>query len=368
MCICAIAAGALIAALADNPPDARAEARDACDERSASAEGATRQVSRGGSPSGGMGGREAPHHNKSASPSAHATPEESGSQVQQVSFEPMVLIDGSHDALGERFRGGMPITGATPHRLILFTFDDGPDPVHTPRLLDSLDEAGVKAVFFLTANRIRGENEWERRLQELAREIVRRGHLIGNHTLDHAQLPMLSDAEVRRQLVEAEGIFEDVLGARPYLFRPPGGARSERVDAIVAERGYTTVVWNLGSGDFLVETPNQVFGTWRRVFERRMADEGDRGGIILLHDIQPHAVDAFPQIVEWLRRENCELLARGEELYDIVDDPALFFVPRADAPPSLDAAPAMPDPAILAARQERLRVETSRICPVLAQR
>jgi hypothetical protein len=99
-----------------------------------------------------------------------------------------------------------------------------------------------------------------------------------------------------------------------------------------------------------------------------MADHGDRGGIVLLHDIQPHAVDAFPKIVEWLRRENCALLARGEELYDIVDDPSLFFVPRADAPPSLDAAPAMPDPAILAARQERLRAETSLACTALAQR
>lgn len=286
--------------------------------------------------------------------------------VQRIAFEPLDLSR-EHDPFGRQLADGMPITGATPHRLILFTFDDGPDYIRTPKLLDSLDRAGVRAVFFLTANKLRGENRRERQHQAIARDIVRRGHLIGNHTLDHAQLPTLSDAEVRYQLVEAERVFERVLGERPWLLRPPGGARSERVDAIAAERGYTQMMWNLGTGDFLVRTPAEVLGTWRRVFERRTAEHGDRGGIILLHDTHEWSVEAFPLIVEELRRRNCDLLERDEELYDIVDDPRLFFAPRADAPPHLDASPAIPDPAILEARQERLREETRLRCTALAQ-
>lgn len=300
-------------------------------------------------------------------PARTAGPAE-GNAVQHITFEPLVLESRGGDPFGADFAEGMPITGATPHRLILFTFDDGPDPRYTPTLLDYLDEAGVRAIFFLTASRMRGHNHWERENQRIAREIVRRGHMIGNHTLEHAQLPVLPDAEVRRQIVEAERIFEEVLGERPWLFRPPGGARSERVDAIIAERGYTTMLWNLGTGDFLVRTPAEVLGTWRRVFERRAQDHGDRGGIVLLHDIHEWSVEAFPRIVDAIRRRNCELLEQGEELYDIVEDPRLFFVPRADAPPHLDAPPALPDPAILEARQERLREETRRRCTALASR
>ena len=297
---------------------------------------------------------------------AREEPEDDG--AQRLVFDPMVVVEGGADSFGHAFADGMPITGATPHRLVLFTFDDGPDHVQTPRLLDMLDEAGVRAVFFLTASRMRGDNRRERQHQAIARDIVQRGHMVGNHTLDHAMMPALTPAEMRRQLAEAERIFEDVLGDRPFLFRPPGGQRSERVDAIAAQRGYTTMLWNLGTGDVLVGRPVEVLGTFTRVFERRRSDHGDRGGIVLLHDIHEHSVDAFPRIVAFLRERNCELLDEGEELFDIVDDPRLFFVPRADAPPSMDAPPALPDPAILAARQQRLRKETHERCTALAQR
>lgn len=265
--------------------------------------------------------------------------------------------------LGAPFRGGRVIDGSTPHRLILFTFDDGPDHHHTPRLLDALDQEGVKAVFFLTARRIEGTTRRQRQQAEIAREIVRRGHLVGSHTLDHLQLPTLNNVEVRAQIRDAERIFERVLGGRPWLLRPPGGARSARVDGLIAERGYTTMMWNLGSGDVQVETPEAVLETWQRVFDRREREEGDGGGIVLLHDIHERSVEAFQLILDDLRARNCRLLSRGEELYDVVDDPAPFFVPRADGDPATaPAGPALPAPEWIAARQAQLRVETRRRC------
>ena len=269
-------------------------------------------------------------------------------------------------SLGLSMSNGRVISGATPHRLVLFTFDDGPNRHTTPRLLDLLDAAGVRAVFFLTANRIRGDNRRERIQQDIAREIVRRGHMVGSHTVDHAQLPALDNREVLHQLVEAEHIFERVLGGRPWLFRPPGGGRTDRVDALIAERGYTSVLWNLGTGDFQVSTPEEVAATWRRVLAFRERDSGERGGIILLHDIHEHSVDAFPLIVQELRRRNCRLLEGGEELYDIVDDPRLFFTPRADATPSAVAPPATPEDSVIAARQAALRQETRQRCEAVA--
>ena len=96
------------------------------------------------------------------------------------------------------------ITGATPHRLILFTFDDGPNRHTTPRLLDYLDAAGVRGVFFVTASRIVGETRRQRIQQDIARDIVERGHMIGNHTLDHEELPALDTAQVQAQIIAEE--------------------------------------------------------------------------------------------------------------------------------------------------------------------
>jgi peptidoglycan/xylan/chitin deacetylase (PgdA/CDA1 family) len=271
------------------------------------------------------------------------------------------------DGLGEALREGRIMRGATPHRLILFTFDDGPDRNTTPLLLDRLDAAGVRAVFFLTGDNLRGENVAERKNQEIARETVRRGHLVASHGMHHRQLPLLSDYEAMLEVGQTEALFRRVLGARPWLIRPPGGAHSTRIDKLLAERGYTTMLWNLGAGDFQVRTAADVHKTWQAVFERRRA-QGEEGGIVLLHDTYAWSVDAFQLIVQDLLDRNCTLLARGEELYDFVDDPALFFEARGAADASTEAAPVVLSAEALEARQAPLRDETTQRCQALAVR
>ncbi len=273
------------------------------------------------------------------------------------------------DGSGSRFANGRIITGSTPHKLILFTFDDGPDLRTTPQLLDQLDAHGVKAVFFVTTSRFNGRGRRHAEQAELAREIVQRGHIIGNHTVLHSQLPTLTSTEVIQEIERAQEHIEDVTGVRPWLFRPPGGSHSPRVDRLLAARGYTQMLWNLGTGDFQVQSPEEVF----RIFRRRLAvlsRSGDNGGVVLLHDTHRWSVEAFPRIMSHLKKKNCELLERGEELYDVVDDPALFFEPRigddqlADA--STVAAPARPAEEVLQARQDRLRERETLRCGALA--
>jgi peptidoglycan/xylan/chitin deacetylase (PgdA/CDA1 family) len=270
-------------------------------------------------------------------------------------------------ALGADYKSGMVITGVTHHRLILFTFDDGPDPRTTPLLLDRLDDAGIKAVFFLVASRIALTTPIEREQAQLAREIVRRGHHVGGHTIDHVQLPLLDDDAVRAEVKGAEDIFMRALGARPWILRPPFGAHSQRVDQLLAQRGYTVVLWNLGGEDFQVHTAQEVYQTWLRGFDHgRKADDG-RGGIILLHDIHPWSVDAFQMIVAHLLARNCELLDKNEELFDFVDDLRFFYVARGSAAAETEAPPAEPEASELAARQAVLREQTARRCKSMAQ-
>lgn len=258
---------------------------------------------------------------------------------------------------------GRLIRGGTPHRMVLFTFDDGPDRRTTPRLLAELDRLDVKATFFVTTNRIEGPGSRRAAQAELLREIVRRGHTVGNHTADHEQLTLLSHRDAREQVVRAERAIENVIGERPWLFRPPYGARSSRIDHMLVDRGYTTVLWNIGSGDFQVEDADSVFETWRRVLARVEREDGERGGIVLMHDTHPWTVRALPMIVDWIRARNCELLETDEELFDIVGDPALFYSARVDGDGwSAEAPPAILPPDVVRERQARVRRDAERRC------
>ena len=126
------------------------------------------------------------------------------------------------------------------------------------------------------------------------------------------------------------------------------------------------MLWNLGAGDWQVDSPEAVHETWRKVFERREREEGHHGGIVLLHDTHEWSVMGFQLIYDDLMARNCALLEQGEELYDIVDDPTLFFAQRRAEDASAEAPWAEPPPAVIARRQARLREETAMRCQVVA--
>ncbi|MDH3202048.1 MAG: polysaccharide deacetylase family protein [Myxococcales bacterium] len=259
-----------------------------------------------------------------------------------------------HDVTGERYPSGLTIDGSTKRRTILFSFDDGPSRRTTPALLDLLDQLDLRAVFFVKTESFGRGNPWEREHREIVREIVSRGHMIGNHTETHRQLPLLNNAEIDAELAVSEAKIENAIGLRPRLIRPPGGALSTRVRELLAARGYTSVLWSVYTGDLEVDTADDVVRTFFRVLRRRERETGDRGGIILLHDTQLHSLEAVPRLVDALRRRNCELLERNEELYDIVDDVG-YFIPGYE-PASLDD------------RQADLEARTRRDCAALALR
>ena len=271
-------------------------------------------------------------------------------------------------SVGRDLSGGNIITGASKHRVILFTFDDGPDRRTTPRLLRYLDEAKVKGVFFVTTNKVSGLGDRVRAQTELLREIVRRGHFVGNHTHEHSQLPLLSTVQAAFEIETSERIIESIVGQRPWLFRPPGGARSPRIDRLLHERGYTQILWNLGTGDFQVRTAEEVVETWLRILDRQEREEGNVGGIVLLHDTHPWSIEAFPRMVAELRHRNCQLLEQNEELYDIIDDPLLFFDGQGNK--QFQITPPLELPThILEARQVRVREEARQRCyQTVAQR
>jgi peptidoglycan-N-acetylglucosamine deacetylase len=250
---------------------------------------------------------------------------------------------------------GMVMTGRTAHRLVLFTFDDGPHPFHTPQLLAHLARTEVRGTFFVNAHRFDAETGWYAECANVLRDVAAAGHVIASHGRDHELTAGLTGEALDDQVVGAEEIFLRVLGVRPWLFRPPGGVRSEATDAYLSERGYTQVLWTLHTGDYETRSADEVVRNFRASIVNREHTETP-GGIAVIHDTHPWGVAAFPRMIRYLRRRNCELLDRGEELYDIVDDPSLFFVARPEGASASDEAPLLVlPPEVLAERQARLR-------------
>jgi peptidoglycan-N-acetylglucosamine deacetylase len=149
------------------------------------------------------------------------------------------------------------------------TFDDGPNPAVTPKLLDLLDRHNAKATFFLIGQRVR-------KFPALAREIAERDHAIGNHTETHPRLTLLSPASIAEQLARCDDAIAEATGKKSRWMRPPFGYRSPWLDGIVRRRGGAGVaMWSVAARDWRTHSPEPVIRRLRRA----------RGGdIVLLHD------------------------------------------------------------------------------------
>lgn len=153
---------------------------------------------------------------------------------------------------------------------VALTFDDGPDPEVTPRVLDALDAAGLKATFFLIGERAA-------RHPALAREIVRRGHAAENHSHRHSTaFGWYGVARARREIEAAQGAIADATGIAPAFFRAPFGIRNPLLDPALARIGLRYVSWTRRGFDTVARDPQRVID--------RLAHRLAAGDILLLHD------------------------------------------------------------------------------------
>jgi peptidoglycan/xylan/chitin deacetylase (PgdA/CDA1 family) len=181
----------------------------------------------------------------------------------------------------------------TDRKAVSLTFDVVWMPAETGRILDILDRYQLTATFFLTGN-------WVRRNPDLAREIILRGHEIGQHTFSHHRLPELNDNELVREFEQMEKALRDELNVTTELFRPPYGEIDERVRDFAAARGYTTVLWSIDPHDWLNPGEELLTGT--------VIQKAHPGAIILLHTSAGQLPEALPAIIEGLKAKGFEML------------------------------------------------------------
>jgi peptidoglycan/xylan/chitin deacetylase (PgdA/CDA1 family) len=131
----------------------------------------------------------------------------------------------------------------TKEKIVLLTFDDGPDPVQTPKVLDVLRKHNAKAMFFLIGKNIEA-------YPEIVKQIVQDGHFVGNHTYSHqGKFPIFSANKMAEELVKTDGILQKITGTSVTFFRPPFGITNIRISRIVRKLNYKVIGWNIRSYD-----------------------------------------------------------------------------------------------------------------------
>lgn len=167
---------------------------------------------------------------------------------------------------------------------IALTFDDGPHPEYTPRLLDELAQFQIRATFFVVGDAVE-------RFPRLAQRIISEGHTLGGHTYTHSEPAETSARTLMEEVRRSLNLIEDLTQQRLSLFRPPKGKLSLAKTIGLWKLQQTIVLWNCDPRDYRAD-PVQGILPWVQQYQP------ERGDIVLLHDTHPHCIAAIEPIVQ----------------------------------------------------------------------
>ena len=185
------------------------------------------------------------------------------------------------------------------------TFDDGPYPPYTDRLLDVLKEKKAHATFFLVA-------EQAQRHPELVKRALAEGHTVGLHAFRHRDFLKLTEEERQKDLALGKKVLHDITGKEPVYWRPPHGFRDFSVMGVAAAEKLTVVNWSV--------IPRDWTGIGKQEIHNRVMDKAENGSIVLLHDgdspfykaSRQATVDAAGLLIDSLREKGYHLVSLEE--------------------------------------------------------
>lgn len=177
----------------------------------------------------------------------------------------------------------------TTEKIVAITFDDGPDPVQTPKVLQVLREQQAPACFFCIGHKIRSN-------EQFIRQIIEEGHLVGNHSFDHTNLfPLYSLPRMKKDLQACQFALEQVTSQKIRLFRPPFGVTNPTVAKAVRLLGYTPVGWNIRTLDTQRPSREKILRHIRRKLRP--------GSVVLLHDRLPESDLLLMEILKLIKEQ-----------------------------------------------------------------
>lgn len=187
-----------------------------------------------------------------------------------------------------------PLRVLTGKKLVALTFDDGPSPATTPRLLDILYDKGVVATFFELGTGMRNN-------PDISSRIIKDGHELGSHTMYHQNLGIMSAATISADLGEASAVFQEITGNTPKIMRPPYGSINDNLRSVV---NMPMIIWSVDTLDWKTRDTTAII-------EEIQASVHD-GAIILMHDIYDTTIDAAAIAIDQLRSEGYEFVTVSE--------------------------------------------------------
>jgi len=217
-----------------------------------------------------------------------------GNESDVRSPKPLTLSE-----LRRKYRSHFIMQGPSDEKRVALTFDDVPDNHFTPQVLDVLRNYGVKATFFVVGNRAE-------KYPEIMMRILEEGHIVGNHSYDHANLPKLTNEALHNEILRTQNILQAATGRTINFIRPPYGNISEEQIKWLASQHMLIVNWNVDSLDWKGLTAEQI--------EANIMSHLTPGAIVLQHAAggKDHdlngTVKALPHIIEELNRQGIEMV------------------------------------------------------------
>ncbi|MDD2401785.1 MAG: polysaccharide deacetylase family protein, partial [Clostridia bacterium] len=188
---------------------------------------------------------------------------------------------------------------------VALTFDDGPDSVYTPEILDILKKNKVKATFFLIGNRAE-------LFPDVVKRMVKEGHIIGNHSMNHANIVKLSKSETSKEIKDAEDVLVTLTGYKPALFRSPYGSLNPEKVKEIEKLEVKIIAWNVDSLDWKSLTAEQV--------KTNILENVKEGSIILQHSSGSREEDltgsvaALKDVIKVLKKDGYKFVTIPELL------------------------------------------------------
>lgn len=178
-------------------------------------------------------------------------------------------------------------------KYVALTFDDGPSQSVTPKVLETLEEYGAKATFFMLGSQVNF-------YPEIAKSVAEKGHEIANHTLNHLDLTVVNHEEMATEIENSRQIIKDVTGYDPLLMRPPYGAYNQTVFDHTKKYDESIILWSVDSLDWKSRNAQAI--------NNLILDTVSPGAVVLMHDIHEATAEALPLLLEKLSKEGYEFI------------------------------------------------------------
>ncbi|EPE62774.1 polysaccharide deacetylase family protein [Exiguobacterium sp. S17] len=182
-------------------------------------------------------------------------------------------------------------------KYVALTFDDGPHPTVTPKVLEALEAYNAHATFFMLGSQIEF-------YPEVAKRVATAGHELANHTEHHPNLTQLSASGIEVELEKVDERIDELTGERTRLVRPPYGAKNEVVERVLETRGQTLALWTVDSLDWSHRDASQM--------HKLIMDGVHPNAVVLMHDIHTSTADGLPRVLASLKREGYTFVTMSE--------------------------------------------------------